>query len=92
MEVRLAWLAVPGALVVAALVDHTELGAFLLRTFFGMWLHELGHAVAAWLCGFPAFPGPWFTPMAEERSALFALAIMAGLAALHENRPNHAGR
>jgi hypothetical protein len=55
------------------------MGAFLLRTFFGMWLHELGHAVAAWLCGFPAFPGPWFTSVGEERSFLFALAITGGL-------------
>jgi len=59
---------------------QTDMGRFLLRTFFGMWLHELGHAVAAWLCGYPAFPGPWFTSVGEERSFLFALAITAGLA------------
>jgi hypothetical protein len=56
------------------------MGRFVLRTFFGMWLHELGHAVAAWLCGYPAFPGPWFTSVGAERSFVFALAITAGLA------------
>ena len=58
---------------------HTDLGKVLLRTFFGMWLHELGHATAAWMCGHLAFPGPWFTPVAQERSILFALVISAGL-------------
>jgi len=33
-----------------------------------MWLHESGHAVAAWLCGFFAMPGPWFTPVDPDRS------------------------
>jgi hypothetical protein len=56
------------------------MGGFFLRTFFGMWLHELGHAVAAWLCGFPAVPGPWFTSVGGERSFVFALAITGGLA------------
>ena len=53
MELRLARFAVPAALVVAWAVDHTDLGAFFVRTFFGMWLHGLGHAVAAWLTSNP---------------------------------------
>jgi hypothetical protein len=79
-ELQLARYAVPGALALSLLLVRTEMGAFLLRTFFGMWLHELGHAVAAWLCGYPAIPGPWFTSVGEERSFVFALAITAGLA------------
>jgi hypothetical protein len=79
MELRLAQFGVPAALVVAWVVVHTDLGAFLVRTFFGMWLHELGHASAAWLTGFPAVPLPWFTSVGSERSFLFALAITAGL-------------
>ncbi|HET6898182.1 MAG TPA: hypothetical protein VFK70_07535, partial [Vicinamibacteria bacterium] len=78
-ELQLARYAVPAALVTSLLLAQTDMGRFLLRTFFGMWLHELGHAVAAWLCGYPAFPGPWFTSVGEERSFLFALAITAGL-------------
>jgi hypothetical protein len=79
-ELTLARFAVPAALVVGWVAGSTDLGRFVLRTLLGgMWLHELGHAVAAWLCGFPAFPGPWFTSVGEERSAFFAFAIAAGL-------------
>jgi hypothetical protein len=79
-ELQLARYAVPAALLTSLMLAQTDMGRFVLRTFFGMWLHELGHAVAAWLCGYPAFPGPWFTSVGEERSFLFALAITAGLA------------
>jgi hypothetical protein len=79
-ELQLARFAVPAALLTSLVLAQTDMGSFLLRTFFGMWLHELGHAVAAWLCGYPAFPGPWFTSVGEERSFVFALAITAGLA------------
>ena len=78
-ELWLARLAVPGALVVSWLLVQTGMGRFFFRTFAGMWLHELGHATVAWLCGFPAFPGPWLTTIGEERSPVFALALMGGL-------------
>jgi hypothetical protein len=81
-ELWLARLAVPGALLVCLLLKFTDLGAFVLRTFFGMWLHELGHATTAWMCAFPAIPGPWFTSISDERSYLFALALAAGCGAL----------
>lgn len=79
-ELQLARFAVPAALLTALALARTDMGGFFLRTFFGMWLHELGHAVAAWLCGFPAVPGPWFTSVGGERSFFFALAITGGLA------------
>ena len=44
-----------------------------------MWVHELGHATSAWLCGFGAFPGPWRTPISENRMALVVLLLAAGL-------------
>jgi hypothetical protein len=78
-ELWLARAAVPIALVACLILDQTGPGRFLLRTFFGMWLHELGHAVVAWLCGFPAVPGPWVTSIAFSRSLLFALCITAAL-------------
>jgi hypothetical protein len=80
MELLLARFAVPLALISCWAAVQTELGRFVLRTASGMWLHELGHAVAAWMCGFPAFPGPWFTSVGEERSFLFAGSIAAALA------------
>jgi hypothetical protein len=45
-----------------------------------MWVHEIGHAAAAWLCGYLAFPGPWLTPIAAERSPLFAVLVASALA------------
>jgi len=78
-ELWLAKLAVPGALLGAWILVHASLGRFLARALCGMWLHELGHAVAAWLCGYIAFPGPWATPVAEQRSPLFVLTLTGGL-------------
>ncbi|TMA25006.1 MAG: hypothetical protein E6J78_18940 [Deltaproteobacteria bacterium] len=73
--------AIPIALVVMRLLVATQLGHFFLRTFFSMWVHETGHAIAAWLCGYFAFPGPWLTPMSTERWPIFALLLFGALAA-----------
>jgi hypothetical protein len=78
-ELQLARFAVPVALVACWLLLKTNMGAFLLRTFLSMWLHELGHASAAWLCSVPAAPGPWLTAISNERSLVFGLLIAAGL-------------
>jgi hypothetical protein len=82
IELKLRLFAVPIALLVAALFVQSGFGHFVLRTFLSMWIHELGHAVAAWLCGFPAAPGPWKTLVSEARSLPFALLVVAALAAL----------
>lgn len=58
LEARLRHFGIPVALLLALLLVKTAAGHFLLRTFLSMWVHELGHAATAWLCGFPAFPGP----------------------------------
>jgi hypothetical protein len=77
-ELQLARFAVPTALIASWLLVHTGIGAFVMRTFAGMWLHELGHATAAWVCGYPAFPGPWLTLIASDRSFIFGLLLLAG--------------
>ena len=74
-----AW-AIPSALALAFLVAATGPGRFLLRVFLSMWVHEVGHAAAAWVSGYPAFPGPWFTPVAQSRSGPFALLVFAAVA------------
>lgn len=79
LEARLRTWAIPAALAAASLLVATGAGHFLVRVFCSMWVHEIGHATAAWLCGFPAFPGPWLTPMAQSRSPLFALVVFLAL-------------
>jgi len=74
-----AW-AIPCALALAFLLAATGPGRMLLRVFLSMWVHEVGHAATAWLCGYPAFPGPWFTPVAQSRSGFFAFVVFAAAA------------
>lgn len=54
-------------------------GDGFVRIFFGMWLHELGHAVTAWITGHFAVPGPWRTQIAADQSIKVTLTIFAGL-------------
>jgi hypothetical protein len=72
--------AIPVALLGSFVLVHTGLGRALVRIFFSMWVHEIGHAAAAWLCGYLAFPGPWLTPIAAERSVPFAVLVSSALA------------
>ena len=80
LEGRLRAWAIPAGLLGAFLVVSTGAGHFLARVFLSMWVHEIGHATAAWLCGFPAFPGPWLTPMAQSRSPIFGFVVFAAIA------------
>jgi hypothetical protein len=80
LESRLRTWAIPVALAGAFLVVSTGPGHFLARVFLSRWVHEIGHATAAWLCGFPAFPGPWLTPMAQSRSGAFGFLVFAAIA------------
>jgi hypothetical protein len=79
LERKFCIAAIPVALVLGALFKASDLGAFLQRTFMGMPLHELGHAVAAWFCGFFAIPTLWFTPVAETRGLLTPLALSGAI-------------
>jgi hypothetical protein len=69
----------PAALAVAWLLVVSSVGHLLARTFLTMWVHELGHAATAWLCGFGAFPGPWRTPVSDGRVPLVSVALVAAL-------------
>ena len=71
-------LALPMALLVALLLVGSPL-APCVRIFASMWVHETGHAVTAWLCGFGAFPGPWFTPISGGRILIVTVALASGL-------------
>jgi hypothetical protein len=78
VERRIRQAALPAALLLAFLVMRSGLRG-IARTFLTMWIHELGHAATAWLCGFGAFPGPWRTPISEERMVIVTLLVLAAL-------------
>jgi hypothetical protein len=79
IERRFRQFALPIALLGAWAVVHTGLPHLLLRTVLSMWVHELGHAAAAWMCGRLAFPGPWFTPVGAQRTWIVVVLLAAGL-------------
>ena len=80
-EWKLRAAAIPGALVVALAFHAWPMGHFLQRTFLSMIVHEVGHAVTAWWCGFGALPGLWKTIVPETRGMVWLLvaALEAGL-------------
>jgi len=69
--------AIPAALACGVLFHWATPG--LQRTFFGMPVHETGHAVTAWFCGFTAIPTPlWRTITFSESRDFFAPLALAG--------------
>jgi hypothetical protein len=75
-ELRYRVFAVPLALLVARSLVGTFPGLVRLLT---MWVHEAGHAVTAWLCGFWAVPGPWVTPVSDERSLSVTVLVLGAV-------------
>jgi len=77
LEFKLCVAAIPAALLLGALFHYLTPG--LQRIVFGMPLHELGHAVAAWFCGHWAIPTLWKTLVAEERGIVMPVLLAGGL-------------
>jgi hypothetical protein len=78
-EQKVRAIAPPVALGLAWLAFHGASGASPFRLVSSMWLHELGHAATAWLCGYAALPGPWRTAIPESRSPFMTLVVLAVL-------------
>jgi hypothetical protein len=74
-EFKLSVAALP-AMLALGLAFHAMTPG-LQRIFFGMPVHELGHAVTAWFCGYFAVPTLWRTLVAEERGFIAPL-VLAG--------------
>lgn len=72
--------AIPLMLMLALLFNAFEWGRFFQRLAFTMPVHELGHAVTAWLCGFGAIPTVWVTISAEERGLVAPALVFATIA------------
>ena len=81
-ELRIRTWAPPAALLLAWLLVASGAGHALVRTFLTMWVHELGHTLAAWFAGYGAFPGPWRTPVSSTRLVLVVVLLAAGLGTL----------
>jgi hypothetical protein len=77
---RVSVIVPPLLLVLAWLVTISPLGMML--TGFHVWMHEFGHATAAWMCGFRATPLPFgWTPVEPEHSNFVygGLLLMFGI-------------
>ena len=76
LEYRMCLVAVPAALALGVLFHLITPG--LQRIFFGMPVHELGHALSAWLCGYFAIPTLWKTLVFSDSRGFVAPLVLAG--------------
>jgi hypothetical protein len=81
-EKTLCIYALPSMLAIAFLVQVSGFMSGMQRIFFAMPVHELGHAVTGWLCGFNSIPTLWKTITPENRGYLATLFLLAGVVAL----------
>jgi len=93
LEYRFCLAAIPVMLCIAIAFNAFGLGASLQRIFLTMPVHELGHAITAWFCGYTAIPTLWKTLIPETRGFIAPLALLGTLGYLvwrahaAENRP-----
>lgn len=77
LTLRQAALAMPAAMAFAALTHASQAA----RVFLGgarIPLHELGHAVLAWLCGYSAVPIPFGVTLRSAERSFVVWAVVAG--------------
>lgn len=77
--VQLAVFLAAGAFVL--MLTSVGIGSFLLDATIGMASHELGHALAYWLCGWVAIPLPYFTAAIAHPGRALVLVELAALIA-----------
>jgi hypothetical protein len=82
LEFRLRLFAIPVALLSAAVAVQSGMLHMLMRIFLSMWVHESGHAVTSWFCGYAAFPLPWVTPTSQDRVWWISAGLLAALIAV----------
>ena len=79
LEWKIRAAAIPAAFALALVFNLWSMGHWLQRTFLSMMVHELGHAVTAWVCGFASIPTLWRTTLPEARTVIITLVLVAGL-------------
>jgi len=77
LEMKLCVAAIPAMLALGVLFHFLTPG--LQRVVFGMPIHELGHAITAWFCGYAAMPTLWKTLIADERGWMMPLLLAGAL-------------
>lgn len=87
LEWKFCVAAIPAALALGVLFHVAA--PFLQRTFLGMPIHELGHAVSAWFTGHWAIPTLWKTMTGEARGFVTPMVLGGALGFLvyrsHQN-------
>ena len=78
-EKMVCLIALPAMLVIAMLVQITGFLAGMQRIVFGMPVHEMGHAVTGWLCGFNSIPSLWVTVSSGERGYISSIVVLTAL-------------
>jgi len=77
LEFKLCVAAIPAALALGLMFHVLTPG--LQRIFLGMPIHELGHAITAWFCGYTAMPTLWKTLVAEDPGWIAPIALGGAL-------------
>lgn len=89
LEFKLCVAAIPAMLLLGVAFHFMTPG--LQRIFFGMPVHELGHAASAWFCGYAAVPTLWKALVAEERGWVTPI-LLAGAIGYMMVRAHLAGK
>lgn len=83
LEYKFCLFALPLMLVIGLLFNSSEMGAAIQRIWLTMPVHELGHALTAWLTGYDAIPVLWMTITYTDSPGFIApLLLFAGILAL----------
>ena len=82
LEWKFCMAAIPLAMVAAMLFHASGMGAMLQRIFLTMPVHEFGHAVTAWFCGYSAVPTLWKTLIPETRGLIAPITLACAISYL----------
>jgi len=77
LEFKFCLAAIPAMLLLGILFNAFM--PFLQRTFLTMPVHELGHSITAWLCGFWSIPTLWKAITAETRGFVTPLLVLGAV-------------
>jgi hypothetical protein len=79
LEYRLCMVVIPAFLALWFVVYATGIGKSFQAIVFAMPVHELGHAVSAWFCGYSAVPTVWKTLVPESRGFIAPVLLLGAI-------------